>query len=147
MGQRPAQHTQAADRQLGNAPGVVPHKIAAALPQYGTGTARDGVGNVAAAINLCAGPGDKQVARSQLAAVFTDPARLNAKYGELLKQRCGAVNFRGKAFKPLNVRAHNAPFPAAVPCATCTGASWGMPRVRSAPLITLENTGPATSPP
>ena len=147
MGQRPAQQAQATDRQLGNAPGVVPDKIAAALPQYGAGTARDGVGNVAAAIGLCAGPGDKQVAGSQLAAVFTDPARLNAECGELLKQRCGAASFRGKAFKPLNVRAHSAPFPAAVPCATCTGASCGMPRVRSAPLITLENTGPATSPP
>ena len=81
MGQRPAQHAQAADRQLGNAPGVVPDKIAAALPQYGAGPARDGVGNVAAAISLCAGPGDKQVAGSQLATVFTDPARLNAKCG------------------------------------------------------------------
>jgi hypothetical protein len=104
----------------------------------------DGVGDVATAVGQVAGIGQKQVATTNLTAVVGDATRHDAERCQPPQDRCC---WRSPARLP-GAGAHSLAFAGVFGvCATTSGASGAMPRVRSELPITAAKTGAATSPP
>jgi hypothetical protein len=150
VGQRAAQLAKAADRQIRNLPLVAPGEGGRSgggrLPENGSSAIDNRLGNVVAAIGEVTRIGQKEVAGNNLAAIVADTARPDAQCAELRQNITGRVVAHQRA-----LGAHSLAFTVGVVvfgvCATTSGASGAMPRVRSELAITAENTGAATSPP
>ena len=86
MGQRAGQRAQAGRLEVRHGPRRIPGEIAPRLPEHCCRAARDGVGDVATAVSQVAWIGQKQVARTYLAAVVGHAGRSYAKAGELFEE-------------------------------------------------------------
>ena len=140
IGDRAELRLEIVDGDVGDAPRGIPAK-GKRLPQHRAGTARDGVGNERAAVGLLSREGRERIAGAHLPAVGGDPARRDREAGEE-RRDVDVGRKRGR---------HHVSSRTAVPSAgritLSPGASGGVPSVRSAEPITVENTGAATSPP
>ena len=108
------------------------------LPQHRSGTGSDRLGNEIATVEIFATTGQKHITRLNLATVGDHTLDWHTELVQIVKIKdrthyivssliSGSVGFGNTILS--------------------TGASFGTPRIRNAPVITLANTGAATVPP
>jgi hypothetical protein len=140
MGDRAELRSEILYGDVRDAPRGIPAK-GKRLPKHGAGAARDGVGDERAAVGGLSRKGRERVPGPHLPAVGRDPARQDREAREERRY----IDVGGKR------RRHQVSSRTATTSVgritLSPGASGGVPSVRSAEPITVENTGAATSPP
>ena len=127
---------QVVDAEIGQSPPGVPMKVAR-LPQHRGGAALDCFGDVPAAVATVARAGNEHVARGHAPTVGRERTHRDAERVETggIESRTAHTSSRGTwpSSPPRPLRP--------------TGRSGLIDSIRSAPDMTVENTGAATSPP
>ena len=134
---RTGQPAQPRHGQMWHLPRVVPAEIVL-FPQYGGGTGGQRLSDEIAPVLIFAHAGEKYVARLYFAAVGNHALERHAELVQIVEIEDGTHHITS------SLSSGCAGFGNTI---FSTGASFGTPRMRSAPVITLANTGAATVPP